>query len=244
MIFYGFCSNFSLNFVQKKLNETAAQGYNMRINHVFFDLDGTLTDSAEGILNSVVHALDYFNLQLPQEELISFIGPPLKDSFAPLFNNDQKMVETAIAKYREYFSHRGIFENRLYPGVTHMLQACSNAGLVLCLATSKPEPFALRILEYFKIRHFFQVAAGAELYGARSDKTAVLYYAHALAGHPQQAACLMVGDRKHDVEGAHAVGMPCCGVLYGYGSQEELIAAGVESMCATVEELQEFLLQP
>ena len=215
----------------------------MRINHVFFDLDGTLTDSAEGILNSVVHALAYFNLQLPREALISFIGPPLKDSFAPLLNNDQKMVETAIAKYREYFSRRGIFENRLYPGVAHMLQACSNTGLVLCLATSKPEPFALRILEYFNIRHLFSVAAGAELHGLRSDKAAVLRYAHALAGYPQQSACLMIGDRKHDVEGAHAVGMACCGVLYGYGSQEELTEAGAESICATVEELQEFLLQ-
>lgn len=215
----------------------------MHWSHVFFDLDGTLTDSAEGILNSVAYALAHFDLSFSRKELLPFIGPPLRHSFAPLLGYDMLQVEVAVSKYREYFSNRGIFENRLYPGITEMLRACTQAGLVLCLATSKPEPFAIRILEHFEISHFFSVIAGAELHGPRNEKVDVLRYAYALAGQPSFDSCLMVGDRKYDVQGAHAVGMSCCAVLFGYGSHEELHEAGAEIICSSTEELQRLLLQ-
>ena len=215
----------------------------MRFSHVFFDLDGTLTDSAEGILNSVDYALAHFGIAMQREKLLSFIGPPLLQSFLPLLGNDMNMARAAVAKYREYFSETGIYENRVYDGIDAMLRAASEAGLLLCLATSKPEPFALRIMRHFRLEAFFTVMAGAELQGPRNDKADVLRHAHALAGRPAPACCLMVGDRKHDVEGAKSLGMPCCGVLYGYGSEEELRLAGADFLAHSVADVQHLLLQ-
>ena len=215
----------------------------MRFSHAFFDLDGTLTDSADGILNSVSHALSYFGLSIPREELLYFIGPPLSDSFLPLLNYDMQLARDAVAKYREYFSITGIYENRVYDGIGEMLRAVSQAGLSLCLATSKPESFALRIMRHFRLEGFFSVMAGADLHGPRHDKADVLRYAYTLAGTPPLSRCLMVGDRQHDVEGARAVGMLCCGVLYGYGSEKELELAGADFLAHTVAEVQNLLLQ-
>jgi len=214
----------------------------MRFSHAFFDLDGTLTDSADGILNSVSHALSYFGLSIPREELLHFIGPPLLESFLPLLDHDIHLAHDAVSKYREYFSSTGIYENRVYDGIAEMLRAVSQAGLSLCLATSKPEPFALRIMRHFRLEEFFTVMAGADLHGPRHDKVDVLRHAHTLAGTPPLSRCLMVGDRKHDVEGARAVGMLCCGVLYGYGSKEELELAGADFLARTVAEVQSLLL--
>ena len=210
--------------------------------HIFFDLDGTLTDSKPGIIRSVEHALNFFHMHVPSEQLIPFIGPPLRDSFAPFFDNDAARVDLAIQKYREYYNVKGIFENSLYDGIADLLRELQGQGRRLCVATSKPEPFARRVLEHFRINGFFSLVAGAELHGARNNKTDVLRYACAQRGIEDMRSCLMVGDRKYDVQGAHAVGMACAGVLYGYGSREELAEARADYLCATVPDLRRLLL--
>ena len=214
----------------------------MMYTHVFFDLDGTLTDSKPGIIRSVEYALNFFHIQVPSEQLIPFIGPPLRDSFAPFFDNDTARVDLAIQKYREYYSANGIFENSLYEGIAGLLRWLQSQGRHLCVATSKPEPFAMRVLEHFRIDGFFSFVAGAELHGARNNKTEVLRYACTQLGIEDMRPCLMVGDRKYDVRGAHNVGMACAGVLYGYGPREELTEARADYLCASVDDLGKLLL--
>ena len=187
--------------------------------YLFFDLDGTVTDSKTGIIRSVQHALAHFNVSRADNDLLHFIGPPLRDSFGKIFDGDTTKAELAVQKYREYYSVTGIFENALYDGIGDLLTELRSAGRVLSLATSKPEPFALRILEHFGIADLFDHVAGAELNGPRNSKSSVLRHACGLCGVEDMQQCLMVGDRKYDVLGAHAVGMPCAGVLYGYGSR-------------------------
>lgn len=213
------------------------------LTYIFFDLDGTLTDSKPGIIHSVQHALNFFHIHVPPEQLIPFIGPPLRDSFAPFFDNNEARVALAIQKYREYYTVQGIFENNLYDGMADLLRELQRQGYVLCVATSKPEPFARRILEHFQISGFFSLVAGAELHGPRNSKTDVLRYACAQWGIEDMRSCLMVGDRKYDVQGAHAVGMACAGVLYGYGSREELTEARADYLCETVPDLRHLLLR-
>lgn len=210
--------------------------------HVFFDLDGTVTDSKTGILNSVRHALEQFHISRTDAELLPFIGPPLRDSFSTLFPGDSARTAQAVAAYREYYQVRGMFENALYGGIADLLRDLRAAGRVVCLATSKPEPYALRILEHFGIAGLFDHVAGAELHGPRNSKEAVLRHACGLCRVRDMARCCMVGDRKYDVLGAHAVGMACVGVLYGYGSREELESAGVDVLCRDMAELRALLL--
>lgn len=208
----------------------------------FFDLDGTLTDSAPGILNGVQLALAHFGLHPPRESLNFFIGPPLLESFARYFPEEPDKARTALRIYREYYRERGMFENSVYPGMAGLLADLKAAGSRVHLATAKPEPFARIIVEHFGLLPYFSVLAGAELDGPRHDKTDVLRYALGLAELPSEARPLMIGDRHHDVEGAHAVGLPCAGVLYGYGSREELTAAGAEHLCDSVDGLRRLLL--
>lgn len=208
----------------------------------FFDLDGTLTDSAPGILNGVQLALAHFGLHPSRESLHFFIGPPLLESFARYFPDAPEKARTALRIYREYYRERGMFENSVYPGIRELLRDLRAAGVRAHLATAKPEPFALTIMEHFGLREEVCVLAGAELDGPRHDKTDVLCHALRCAALAPQARPLMIGDRRHDVAGAHAVGLPCAGVLYGYGSREELEGAGADSLCATVAELRGLLL--
>jgi len=210
--------------------------------YLFFDLDGTVTDSKTGIIRSVQHALAFFDISRSDDELLYFIGPPLKDSFGKLFEGDTARADLAVKKYREYYSDKGIFENELYEGIADLLADLRGRGRVVSLATSKPEPFAVRILEHFGIAGLFDHVAGAELTGPRNSKTAVLQHALGLCGVADMAQCLMVGDRKYDILGAHAVGMDCTGVLYGYGSRSELEEAGADNLCADVPSLRQLLL--
>lgn len=199
----------------------------MRYQSVFFDLDGTLTDPGEGIMNSVRHALRRLGEPIPAEATLrAFIGPPLADSFRDFCGLPEERAQTAIAYYREYFREKGIFENTLLPGIPAMLAALRQAGCRLILATSKPEVFAEQILVHFGLREYFSFVAGSLLDGGRSKKAEVIRHAMAACGIASPEGCLMVGDREHDVLGAAACGMDACGVLVGYGSREELLAAG------------------
>jgi len=211
---------------------------------VLFDLDGTLTDSSPGILNSVAYALEKMGVEPPpREELFSFIGPPLKGSFQRRFGFDEEQALRAIRYYREYFSAGGLFENAVYPGIPEALERLRGAGKKLCVVTSKPEEFSLRIVEHFGLLPLFEAVCGASMDASRTEKAQVLRYALDRLGIAPED-CLMVGDREHDVLGAKAVsGIPCLGVLWGYGSREELYSAGALALAETPEAMADWILK-
>lgn len=209
---------------------------------IIFDLDGTLTDSSLGIVNSICYALEKMTIPLPdRNDLLEFIGPPLQESFAKYFQLSAKDCQVAVSLYRQYFSQKGIFENQLYPDVVEVLKNLKSAGKELILATSKPEIFANQILEHFDIHHYFSVIAGASLDGQRSKKADVIRYALDQADIQDTRICLMVGDREHDIHGAQANQIDAVGVLYGFGNQEELEEAGATYIMEQLQDLSTLL---
>ena len=209
---------------------------------IFFDLDGTLTDPGEGITHSVAYALKKEGIEPPErQELYRFIGPPLVDSFMKFYGFSEERAHRAVEEYREYFRDRGIFENRVYDGIPDLLDLLCKQGKRIVLATSKPEPFALRILEHFGLLPYFTFVAGALLDETRTAKGDVIAYALSSCGITDVSRVLMVGDRFHDVKGAAANGMDCLGVLFGYGSREELTQAGATYLVATVSDIERFV---
>ena len=206
--------------------------------HILFDLDGTLTDPFEGITNSVVHALKRYNVEVSdKKELRCFIGPPLVESFMKYFGFTEADAKNAVEVYREHFGTKGLFENRLYDGIPEVLQRLRESGKTVIMATSKPEVYARRIAEHFDIAKYFDYMAGSELNGTRIAKTEVIEYALDTLGITDRESCLMIGDRLHDINGAKKSGMRSVGVLWGYGSKEELEAAGADYICPSVENL-------
>ena len=198
---------------------------------VLFDLDGTLTDPGTGITNSVAYALEKYGIQASDRtQLYKFIGPPLQDSFEMFYGFSKEDAKKAVGYYREYYREKGIYENKLYEGMDELLKMLSDAGKKLLVATSKPEEFAVRILDYFDIRKYFAYTAGANMDGSRSKKAEVISYALEAAKVSDIASSVMAGDRQYDVYGAKALGMDAIGVLYGYGSREELEAAGADQL--------------
>jgi phosphoglycolate phosphatase len=199
--------------------------------NLLFDLDGTLIDPRQGILACFEYALREFRLNVPEEALESFIGPPLKESFGALFGSaDEERVEKAILLYRERFAAKGVFENRVYAGIPDALQRFCDDGFALFIATSKPTVFAQRIVEYFGFGRFFRAVYGSELSGANADKKDLL--AHLLRAESLSAVdTVMIGDRSHDALGARANGIFPVGVLWGYGSRQELLSAGARLLC-------------
>lgn len=215
----------------------------MRKKYILFDLDGTLTDPMVGITRSVQHALRAYGIEEEDlKKLCPFIGPPLKDSFMKYYGFPEAQAEEAIEKYREYFRVTGIFENKVYDGIEDMLRELKARDGILLVATSKPEEFALQILEHFHLSQYFDYVCGASMDEKRVKKGEVIGYALERAGIGQVDEAVMVGDREHDVIGAHENGMDCVGVLFGYGSREELEEAGAGETAGTVEELQKILL--
>ena len=214
----------------------------MRYDTVLFDLDGTLTDPGEGITNSVAYALRQFGIEnTDRTQLYKFIGPPLKESFIKYYGFSDQQAEEAVAQYRVYFAPKGLFENKVYPGVPQLLAQLRAKGYKLLLATSKPEGFPVQSLEHFGLLEYFDVAAGATMDGSRVAKADVIAYALQKAGVTDRTRAVMVGDRLHDVEGAKAQGLACIGVLYGYGDAAELTAAGAAHLAATPAEVLQYL---
>ena len=202
---------------------------------LLFDLDGTLTDPSEGITNSVMHALRRMGVEPPERRaLYKFIGPPLMDSFMQEYGFSQEEARQAISWYREYFQDKGIFENVPYPGIQGALQSLQSAGKRLVVATSKPEEFARRILAHFDLLGAFEFVAGASMDETRTRKHEVIAYALEACGVGDKSGVIMVGDREHDVLGARHEGLDCLGVLYGFGSREELLSAGAIALAETV----------
>jgi len=199
---------------------------------VYFDLDGTLTDPKPGITRSIQYALGRLDREVPSEDALTWcIGPPLHASLKKLLGADD-LVDRAVSLYRERFADIGLFENRVYPGVEETLSAVAGSGRRLFVATSKAVIYAERIIDHFKLRIYFEGVFGSELDGTRSDKTDLLGYALKTTGvDPSQA--IMIGDRSHDMIGARNNKMTAVGVLYGYGSKQELLDAGAHHICAT-----------
>ena len=205
---------------------------------VLFDLDGTLTDPGEGITKSVEYALKKFDIiTQDRRELYKFIGPPLKDSFMKYYGFSEEKAEQAIAYYREYFRDIGIFENEVYGGVENMLRSLHADGKRLVLATSKPEEFAIRILDHFGLKKYFAVTAGASMDSSRSKKGDVIAYAISLCENFNKDTAVMIGDREHDIIGAKENGLKSIGVLYGYGDENELKTAGADYIASTTEDI-------
>ena len=203
---------------------------------IFFDLDGTLTDPKDGITRSIAYALRKVGVEAPPiEDLTWCIGPPLAESLKILISDVVRAGE-ALKHYRERFAESGMYENALYPGIDAGLASLSSLGARLYVATSKPWVFAEEILSHFKIRDYFDAVYGAELDGVRSNKSDLLRYALDKTGAKPERA-LMIGDRRHDVDGALKNGVTAIGVSYGYGSREELVEAGANTVLASPEEL-------
>ncbi|MDZ4132974.1 MAG: HAD family hydrolase, partial [Dethiobacteria bacterium] len=198
---------------------------NTRFNHILFDLDGTLTDSAEGVTRSVQYALQMYGIIASLEDLRSFIGPPLHWSFENSYGFSKAKAFQAVEYYREYYREKGIFENKLYPNITEMLEALSKSGANLYVATSKPTVFALQVLQYFNIDRFFATIAGSNLDGTRVDKSEVIDFVLTNNEDIDKNRAVMVGDRKHDIIGARTCGLNSIAVTYGYGSPTELTTA-------------------
>lgn len=199
----------------------------MALSCVLFDLDGTLTDPYEGITKSIQYALERMGVAVAdRRELAEMIGPPLRESFMARYGMTGEQAEAALAHYRVYFGQTGLYENRVYPGVPEMLGRLKGAGLRLALCTTKPELYARRILAHFGLDGFFDAVGGPQLDGTHDQKSELM--AHMIASGQADAPerCLMVGDRRFDVEAASANGVAALGVSYGYGSLEELNACG------------------
>ena len=210
---------------------------------ILFDLDGTLTDSAPGILNSVRYACRKMGLEVPPEATLrKFLGPPLIDSFRELIGLSDAEADRAVSAFREYFPTKGIFENEVYPGIPALLADLKAAGKTVIIATSKPEDFAKRIMVHFDLAQYCDFICGATMDETRTDKAEVIAYALETAGITGKDGLVMVGDREHDVLGAKRNGLPCVGAVYGYGSAEELTTAGAAALANTVEELHTILL--
>lgn len=205
---------------------------------MLFDLDGMLTDPKVGITKSVAYALERFHIHVEDlDTLISFIGPPLQDSFQERYHLSETDTKLAIQYYREYFSKQGMFENEVYPGIIEMLIALRANDMQCYVATSKPEEFAVKILNHFALLPYFEGVCGATMDGTRSKKGDVIAYA--LQTYDIDASmALMIGDRKHDIIGAKEHGLKNIGVLYGYGSKQELEAAGADAIVMTPQEVQ------
>ena len=210
---------------------------------ILFDLDGTVTDPKEGITNSVAHSLRSYGIEVEDKnQLCKFIGPPLYDSYMKYYGfSEQKAVE-AVERYREYYSVRGIYECLLYPYMETLLKNLNNAGKKVVIATSKPEIFAKKVLEYFSVDKYFHCIAGATMDGHRIDKADIIKYAFENMHIKDMSKTVMIGDRNFDVLGAKAFGMDSIGVTYGYGSREELAEAGATYICEKVEDIEKLLL--
>lgn len=211
--------------------------------YILFDLDGTITDSALGITNSVKYALQKLGAPIPPyETLCKFIGPPLLDGFRDICGFDTEKAQAAVKLYREYYETTGLYENAVYNGIPEFLRALKENGKTVILATSKPEKFARLILKHFDLMQYFDYAAGASMDETRNKKDAVIAYALKECNITDKSLAVMVGDRHHDIFGAKENGISSVGVLYGFGNREELTAAGADYIAENIDELYKILL--
>ena len=209
---------------------------------IFFDLDGTLTESGEGITKSVQYALEKLGVSAPElEPLKVFVGPPLLEQFMKYAGFDKETAEKAVEYYRERYSDKGMFENTVYPGVEEALKELKMRGYRLAVASAKPTYYVTQIMDHFNLSRYFEVIAGTDLNGPKVSKSQVIEEAlerMSLSDHRDQV--IMVGDKEHDVFGARRAGLECIAVSYGYGTEEELKNAHPFKIVNSAEEILDF----
>ena len=210
--------------------------------YILFDLDGTLTDPGLGITNSVMYAFKKFGIDIPDRAaLYKFIGPPLQESFEKYYGFSNEKSELAIQYYREYFKVSGLYENKVYDGIEELLKNLKAQNKSVILATSKPEVFAVEILKHFQLDKYFDFIAGATMDETRVKKADVISYALDSCKISDLSAAIMIGDREHDILGAKQIGLDSMGVLFGYGSREELEAAGATYIASNVADILKYI---
>lgn len=210
--------------------------------YILFDLDGTISDSSEGITKGIQIALEAMGVSVPdRSELRKFIGPPLDYSFKNFMGFNDEQSKEATKKYREYYSKTGLFENIPYDGMKELLQKIKDSGRKIAVTTSKPDVFSVQILEKFGLAEYFDIIAGSSLTENRGLKHEVVAYALEQFGNPDLSEVVLVGDTRFDAEGARKIGIDCIGVLYGFGTREELENEGVKMIAQNVEDIYAFL---
>ncbi len=210
--------------------------------NLLFDLDGTIIDSQEGIINSARYALKHFGIEdETDEELYKFIGPPLYDSFRERYGFDEEKTEEAVKEFRVYYQEKGVYESSLYEGITEMLKELKEAGKKIVLATSKAEPYAIQILKDNNIYQYFDFICGSTMDDSRSKKADIINYILEQNDFEPEDT-VMIGDKKHDVIGAKQTNLDSVGVLYGFGDYEELSNAGATYIVKDVKELRNELM--
>ncbi|MBQ9511633.1 MAG: HAD hydrolase-like protein [Lachnospiraceae bacterium] len=217
--------------------------------YLLFDLDGTLTRSGDGIMNGVKFALLSIGIEeTDTDKLSTFVGPPLEESFAFHYGIPAEEVKPLIVKYKEYYDVKGVYESAPYEGIPETLQALKDKGFFLAIASSKPQELVDLVTDHFKIAHFFDLRVGSTPDRKIVEKPDVIRLVFqkiaAQTGEAEEDVknnSIMIGDRKYDVNGAHAVGIPCIGVRYGYAPAGELEEAGAEFLAATPEKIIELV---
>jgi len=195
----------------------------MSFNYIIFDLDGTLTDPSEGIINSIIYALEKMNIDFKdRESLKKFIGPPLHESFMKYFDMNKEKAFLAVKYYREYFSERGIYENKIYPGVKELLRELKNKNKFLILCTSKPTVYAEKILKYFGIYEYFDFIKGSNLDGTFTSKEELLKFILEKFKGINRKEFIFIGDHELDVKAARKSGIKVIAVTYGFGNSEKI----------------------
>ena len=211
--------------------------------YIFFDLDGTLTDPAEGITNSVMYALRHFGIEVTdRRELYPFIGPPLSDSYAKYYGFTAEQSEKGVNLFREYFREKGIFENMPYSGMPELLAELHQLGCKLVVTSSKPQLFVERILDHFDMAKYFHAVCGATMDEKTSRKPIIICNALDICPEAGADNTIVVGDHALDVIGAHENGLPACAVLYGYGENDAIAAAKPEYTACSVNDLRMCLM--
>ena len=209
----------------------------MRYTVALFDMDGTINKTDPGVINGFRHALRQFGMEFPDTDVRQFMGPSIEYSFEHFCSLDPERIPEAVKHYREYYSATGIHECELYPGLRELFARLKAEGVTLLTASSKPEKFVRIILDNFDIAKYFDYAAGGRPELGLSDKIDVIEHALHEAGVTDRPRCLMIGDRKYDIEGGRMAKIDTCGILWGYGDRPELEEAGADWIAATPKEV-------
>ncbi len=213
-------------------------------NYFFFDLDGTICDSGEGVLNGVILALKHFGINVSDKASLGcFMGPPLDYSFKTFYNFTDAEADEALKIYREYYSKTGVTEFTPYDGMKELFEALKEAGKKLFVATSKPVFYANKILQSCDFAKYFDGIYGSEFDGTRSSKIDVLKYAVAQSGITDMDEGVMIGDREYDIIGARTVGLESVGILFGYGSREEFEKSGADHIFEKPREIFDYFVK-